>query len=66
MFVGFQVGVAALNILLVVLAAGTLGWFSYSFFWRGFLKRYYRLWRLRRKQMNRLMRDHIHEVESGQ
>jgi hypothetical protein len=56
-FVGFQLGVAAANILLVLFSVGTLAWFSYSFFWRGFLKRYYRLWRMRRNQMARLMRE---------
>ena len=59
MSLGFQLGIAGANIFLILLAAGTLAWFSYRFFWRGMLKRYYRLWRLRRNQMARLMQERM-------
>jgi hypothetical protein len=55
--VGLQLGVAAGNIFFLLLAFGTLAWFSYRFFWCGILKRYYRLWRMRRKQMKRLLQE---------
>jgi hypothetical protein len=54
---GFQLGIAGANIFLILLATGTLAWFSYLFFWRGMLKRYYRLWRIERSRMKRLMRE---------
>jgi hypothetical protein len=59
LFVGLQLGVAAGNIFFLLLAAGTLAWFSYRFFWRGMLRRYYRLWRLKRSEMKRLMSERM-------
>jgi hypothetical protein len=57
--VGFQLGVAAGNLFFLLLAVGTLSWFSYHFFWRGILRRYYRLWRLKRSAMKRLMSERM-------
>jgi hypothetical protein len=60
--VGFQLGVAAGNLFFLLLAIGTLGWFSYHFFWRGILKRYYRLWRRERSRMGRLMKERMEDA----